>query len=231
MKAEPTKADFDNIHSHYAASLQQLDDARAEWRLFLSKTETLKKAMQAAQSEAEAANAEWRERFQESGGVITPEVKRLRKASREAADLVEEYGPLYDEALHGLDVRKLALAEAAGEAMSVHRRHANAQRDAEIAQLVESCGPAIQKARALFHGQFDNPRIDRLSPEYTNDPAELDRQFFHRLASLLGPCDQQEGAASSLGPIDMTDVDQDLARSPARQMALRTRLRARRPEA
>jgi len=230
MKDQPTKSDSETAQAAYEVATQDFEQKREEWRRYLPKVDTLDKAIQAARSEAEAANTQWREKFQDSDGAITPEVKRLRKDWRDAADLVDEYELLHGEMLRGRDIKRLALAEAAGECLKARRLLASAVMEAEIEKLATTCGPAIRQIGALFRARFEDHSLDKFSPGYTDDPEELDRRFFHRLASAIGPCDTQSENLI-LPPLDLSDVDQKLMRSPSNQAMLRKKLLAPRSAA
>jgi len=98
---------------------QKLGEAVQVKRSVVGKIETMQRARQAAQADADAAREKWREKLREGDGTLTREVQKLRIAERSALSLAEEYGSFEEEIAKDLPRFELEAVDLASKCISL----------------------------------------------------------------------------------------------------------------
>ncbi|MFK3844647.1 hypothetical protein [Stenotrophomonas sp. NPDC078853] len=202
---------------------EQLGEAVQVKRSMVGKIQTMQRARQAAQADAETAREKWREKLREGDGTLTREVQKLRVAERSALSLAEEYGSFEEEIAKDVPRVELEAVDLASKCISL--RSAVIQDAAQ--QLFDQTLMQVADSLALAFKLFCKAENSGLPSRQKSTVDELAGQFFWRInRHICGRLDDvsvedQVDAYLALPQFDLQDVDMDIVRSPARREMLR----------
>lgn len=202
---------------------EKLGDAVQVKRSVVGKIETMQRARQAAQADADAARAKWREKLREGDSTLTHEVQKLRVAERSALSLAEEYTAFEEEIAKDVPRFELDAADLASKCISL--RSAVIQEAAQ--QLYDETLMQVTDSLALAFEVFCRAENSGLPSRQKSTVDELAGQFFWRINRHIcsrvndASVDEQAEAYLALPQLDLQDVDMDIVRSPARREILR----------
>lgn len=202
---------------------EELGEAVQVKRNVVGKIETMQRARQAAQADADAAREKWREKLREGDGTLTREVQKLRVAERSALSLAEEYGSFEAEVAKDVPRVELEAADLASKCISL--RSAVIQEAAQ--QLYDETLMQVTDSLALAFEVFCRAENSGLPSRQKSTVDELAEQFFWRINRHIcrhlddARVDDQVDAYLALPRFDLRDVDMDIVRSPARRGMLR----------
>lgn len=201
---------------------QQLANTVQRKRALVGKVDTMQRAKQAAQGDAAAARQQWSVKLRDSDGTLTRDIQKLRANERSALSLAEEYEAMEGEIAAELPRLELELARTAHSCINV--RHGVIEEVAEqvYTQLLGQIGDRLAVAFKLF-SLAENAGV---GPLQAKDTDELASKFFHRLGGEA--CRRLESDTVidqvtqwlALPPMDLSAVDMELVRSPARRSQL-----------
>jgi len=201
----------------------ELGEAVQVKRNVVGKIETMQRARQAAQADADAAREKWREKLREGDGTLTREVQKLRVAERSALSLAEEYGSFEAEIAKDMPRVELAAADLASNCISL--RSAVIQEAAQ--QLYDETLMQVTDSLALAFEVFCRAENSGLPSRQKSTIDELAGQFFWRINRHICrrlddvSVGDQVDAYLALPQIDLQDVEMDIVRSPARREMMR----------
>jgi len=201
----------------------ELGEAVQVKRSVVGKIETMQRARQAAQADADAAREKWREKLREGDGTLTREVQKLRVAERSALSLAEEYGSFEAEIAKDVPRVELAAADLASNCISL--RSAVIQEAAQ--QLYDETLMQVTDSLAVAFEVFCRAENSGLPSRQKSTVDELAGQFFWRINRHICrrlddvSVDDQVDAYLALPQFELKDVDMDIVRSPARRQMLR----------
>lgn len=202
---------------------QKLGQAVQVKRGVVGKIETMQRARQAAQADADAARDRWRKKLREGDGTLTREVQKLRVAERSALSLAEEYGAFEAEIVKDLPRIDFEAADLASKCISL--KSAVIQDAAE--QLYDQTLIQVSDRLALAFKLFCKAESSSVPSREKSTVDELAGQFFWRINRHIckqlddAPVDDQLDAYLALPQFDLRDVDMDIVRSPVRREMLR----------
>jgi len=202
---------------------EELGEAVQVKRNVVGKIETMQRARQAAQADADAAREKWREKLREGDGTLTREVQKLRVAERSALSLAEEYGSFEAEIAKDVPRVELEAADLASKCISL--RSAVIQEAAQ--QLYDETLMQVTDSLALAFEVFCRAENSGLPSRQKSTVDELAGQFFWRINRHIcrhldeASVGDQADAFLALPQLDLRDVDMDIVRSPARREMLR----------
>jgi hypothetical protein len=205
---------------------EELGEAVQVKRSVVGKIETMQRARQAAQADADAAREKWREKLREGDGMLTREVQKLRVAERSALSLAEEYGSFEEEIAKDVPRVELETADLASKCISL--RSAVIQEAAQ--QLYDETLMQVTDSLALAFGVFCRAENSGLPSRQKSTVDELAGQFFWRINRHIctrlddGAMDDQVDAYLALPQFDLQEVDMEIVRSPARREMLRKQI-------
>ncbi|HEL4103968.1 TPA: hypothetical protein UM352_003347 [Stenotrophomonas maltophilia] len=207
---------------------QQLASAVQRKRALVGKVDTMQRAKQAAQGDAAAARQQWGAKLRESDGTLTRDIQKLRANERSALSLAEEYEAMEGEIAAELPHLELELAETARSCIDF--RHGVIEEVAEqvYTQLLGQIGDRLAVAFKLFSWA----KNAGVSTKQAKDADELASTFFDRLGGEARRRLESDTVIDqvtqwlALPPMDLSAVDMQLARSPARCSQLREQISA-----
>lgn len=210
----------------FQETVQQMNHAREALHACKSKLQTMEKAMQAAQADADEARAKWRGLLRDGDGTINKEGQRLRAAERSAYTLQEEYREIIHEMQPILAARNLELAEVANACISCRSTAAEEAARAALSEIVAGHGAAILRAmelnaKALYAGEAQKPANLRewgsLSGKGENEARSHFMFLLEKELLKLEPA----AAESDAMAIDLSDVDMQLVHSHAKRAQIK----------
>ncbi|WP_223483473.1 hypothetical protein [Stenotrophomonas sp. OVS01A] len=207
---------------------QQLASAVQRKRALVGKVDTMQRAKQAAQGDAIAARQQWGAKLRDTDGNLTRDVQKLRANERSALSLAEEYGAMEDEIAAELPQLELELAELADCYLSTAEGVTSEAASQAYEQLLAQAGNSLAVAFALF-AKAENAGVGYCQSASTG---ELSSTFFGRLGEAVrhrlndSAVTDQVAQQLALPPMDLSAVDMDLVRSPARRSQLRAQISA-----
>lgn len=202
---------------------EELGEAVQVKRSVVGKIETMQRARQAAQADADAAREKWREKLREGDGTLTREVQKLRVAERSALNLAEEYGSFEEEIAKDVPRVELEAVDLASKCISLR---SEVIQDA-AQQLFDETLMQVTDSLALAFEVFCRAENSDLPSRQKSTIDELAGQFFWRINRHIcrrlddAPVGDQVDAYLALPQFDLQDVDMDIVRSPARRGMLR----------
>lgn len=202
---------------------EKLGQAVQVKRSVVGKIETMQRARQAAQADADAAREKWREKLREGDGTLTREVQKLRVAERSALSLAEEYNSFEEEIAKDVPRVEIEAVDLASKCISL--RSAVIQEAAQ--QLYDETLMQVTDSLSLAFEVFCRAENSGLPSRQKSTVDELAGQFFWRInRHICGHLDEasvgdQADAFLALPQLDLRDVDMDIVRSPARRELLR----------
>lgn len=202
---------------------EELGEAMQVKRSVVSKIETMQRARQAAQADADTAREKWREKLREGDGTLTREIQKLRVAERSALSLAEEYGSFEEEIAKDVPRVELEAVDLASKCISL--RSAVIQDAAQ--QLFDQTLMQVTDSLALAFEVFCRAENSGLPSRQKSTVDELAGQFFWRINRHICrrlndvSVDDQVDAYFALPQFDLREVDMDIVRSPARREMLR----------
>ena len=207
---------------------QQLASVVQRKRALVGKVDTMQRAKQAAQGDAAAARQQWSAKLRESDGTLTRDIQKLRANERSALSLAEEYEAMEGEIAAELPRLELELAKTAHSCINV--RHGVIEEVAEqvYTQLLEQIGDHLAVAFKLF-SLAENAGVAPLQAKGTD---ELASTFFHRLGGEARCRLESDTVIDqvkqwlALPLMDLSAVDMELVRSPARRSQLSAQISA-----
>lgn len=209
------------VMAAYHDEVQKMNHARDAFRACKGRMQTMEKAAQAAQAEADAAKAEWRALLREGDGTLSKEAQRLRAAERSAYTLQEEYQELVKEMQPIFAARNVELVTVASSCMNLRAAAIKEMAQAALAEIIARHGAEIRRAmslhvNAIAAGDARLPwRFQELSSNHGPLHGEASSQFMECLKDGLM---KLEPAAMEVEmELDLSDVDMDLVRSPAKR--------------
>lgn len=207
---------------------QQLASAVQRKRALVGKVDTMQRAKQAAQGDATAARQQWSAKLRDADGNLTRDVQKLRTNESSALSLAEEYGAMADEIVAELPRLELELAEVADSCLSAASGVIGEAASEAYGQLLEQAGDRLAVAFALF-AKAENAGMGYRQSAST---VELASTFFGRLGEAVRhrlddfAVTDQVAQQLVLPPMDLSAVDMELVRSPARRSQLHAEISA-----
>lgn len=206
----------------------QLAGATERKRALRGKVDTMCRARQAAQGDAQTARQQWSAKLRDSDGTLTRDIQKLRANERSALSLAEEYEAMEAEIAAEQPRLDLELALIAKDCIDIKGYVAAEAARSEYERLVEQVGTSLAVAFELFS------RAERVKmPSYTDVDADtLASRFFARLRTdAIRLVDdvmvaEQVRQRLALPQMDMSDVDMQLVKSVARRQMLQKKLDA-----
>jgi len=192
-------------------------------RSVVGKIETMQRARQAAQADADAAREKWREKLREGDGTLAREVQKLRVAERSALSLAEEYGWFEEEIAKDVPRVEIEAVDLASKCISL--RSEVIQEAAQ--QLYNETLMQVTDSLALAFEVFCRAENSGLPSRQKSTVDELAGQFFWRINRHICrrlddvSVDDQVDAYLALPQIELQEVDMDIVGSPARREMLR----------
>ncbi|HIE4562961.1 TPA: hypothetical protein ACXNIY_001016 [Stenotrophomonas maltophilia] len=192
-------------------------------RSVVGKIETMQRARQAAQADADAAREKWREKLREGDGTLTREVQKLRVAERSALSLAEEYASFEEEIAKDMPRVELEAVDLASKCISL--RSAVIQESAQ--QLYEETLIQVTDSLALAFKLFCRAANSGIPYRQQSTVDELAGQFFGRINRHICqrlddmPVGEQVDTYLALPELDLREVDMDIVLSPVRFGMLR----------
>ena len=222
---QPVVADSER-RSRLRDLAEEFGEAVQVKRSVVDKIETMQRARQASQADADAAREKWREKLREGNGTLTREVQKLRVAERSALSLAEEYASFEEEIAKDVPRVELEAADLASKCISL--RSAVIQDAAQ--QLYDETLMQVTGSLALAFEVFCRAENSGLPSRQKSTVDELAGQFFWRINwHICRRLDEvsvndQLDAYLALPHFDLQDVDMDIVRSPARREMLKKEL-------
>jgi len=211
-----------NELAHHLASAVQRK------RALVAKVDTMQRAKLAAQGDAAAARQQWSAKLRDADGNLTRDVQKLRTNESSALSLAEEYGAMADEIAAELPKLELELAELADCYLSTAVGVTSEAASQAYEQLLAQAGNSLAVAFALF-AKAENAGVGYRQSASTD---ELSSTFFGHLGEAVrhrlndSAVTDQVAQQLALPPMDLSAVDMDLVRSPARRSQLRAQISA-----
>ena len=205
---------------------ERLGEAVQVKRGVVGKIETMQRARQAAQADADAAREKWREKLREGDGTLTREVQKLRVAERSALSLAEEYGSFEEEIAKDVPRVELEAVDLASKCISL--RSAVIQEAAQ--QLYEETLIQVTDSLALAFKLFCRAANSGIPYRQQSTVDELAGQFFGRINRHICqrlddmPVGEQVDTYLALPELDLREVDMDIVLSPVRFGMLRAQV-------
>ncbi|MBB3846121.1 hypothetical protein [Xanthomonas arboricola] len=138
------------VRAAYEAAAQALHAALARKKALTERAETMARARDAAQAEADASRQQWSAMLRDADGTLTRDIQKLRAAETSAFTLVEEYGAIHEEI--GVQVKAMEVSVAELAEVAIGKRSAVielASREAFDA-MVENVGDEVARAFVLY---------------------------------------------------------------------------------
>ncbi|MFA1825504.1 hypothetical protein ACD583_13080 [Xanthomonas campestris pv. campestris] len=138
------------VRAAYETAAQALHAALARKKALTERAETMARARDAAQAEADASRQLWSAMLRDADGTLTRDIQKLRAAETSAFTLVEEYGAIHDEI--GMQVKAMEVSVAELAEVAIGKRSAVielASREAFDA-MVENVGDEVARAFVLY---------------------------------------------------------------------------------
>lgn len=207
---------------------QQLASAVQRKLALVGKVDTMQRAKQAAQSDAAAARKLWSAKLRDSDGTLTRDIQKLRANERSALSLSEEYEAMESEIAAELPRLELDLAEAADRCLSTTQGVIRDAASQTYEQLLAQAGDSLAVAFALF-SEAENAGVGYRQSASAD---ELFSRFFDRLGKAVRhrlndvAVTDQVAQRLALPPVDLSTVDMELVRSPARRSQLQAQISA-----
>lgn len=207
---------------------QQLASVVQRKRVLVGKVDTMQRAKQAAQGDAAAARQQWSAKLRDSDGTLTRDIQKLRANERSALSLAEEYEAMEGEIAAELPRLELELAEVAKDCLSAKNAIASEAAGQAYGQLLEQVVDSLAVAFALF-SLAENAGVDN---RQSASAEELASRFFVRLGNAVrsrmddATVTEQVAERLALPPMDMSEVDMQLAGSVAARIRRRVALNA-----
>lgn len=207
---------------------QQLASVVQRKRVLVGKVDTMQRAKQAAQGDAAAARQQWSAKLRDSDGTLTRDIQKLRANERSALSLAEEYEAMEGEIAAELPRLELELAEVAKDCLSAKNAIASEAASQAYGQLLEQVIDSLAVAFALF-SLAENAGVDN---RQSASAEELASRFFVRLGNAVrsrmddATVTEQVAERLALPPMDMSEVDMQLAGSVAARIRRRVELNA-----
>ncbi|PZS57653.1 hypothetical protein [Stenotrophomonas maltophilia] len=202
---------------------EKLGQAVQVKRSVVGKIETMQRARQAAQADADAARAKWREKLREGDGTLTREVQKLRVVERSALSLAEEYASFEEEIAKDVPRVELEAVDLASKCISL--RSAVIQEAAQ--QLYDETLMQVTDSLALAFKLFCRAANSGIPYRQQSTVDELAGQFFGRINRHICqrlddvPVGEQVDTYLALPELDLREVDMDIVLSPVRFGKLR----------
>ncbi|WP_372485553.1 hypothetical protein AB9H29_04275 [Stenotrophomonas sepilia] len=165
---------------------------------------------------------------QDSDGTLTRDIQKLRANERSALSLAEEYEAMEGEIAAELPRLELELAEVAKDCLSAKNAIASEAASQAYGQLLEQVVDSLAVAFALF-SLAENAGVDN---RQSASAEELASRFFVRLGNAVrsrmddATVTEQVAERLALPPMDMSEVDMQLAGSVAARIRRRVELNA-----
>ncbi|MCO7487709.1 hypothetical protein [Stenotrophomonas maltophilia] len=165
---------------------------------------------------------------QDSDGTLTRDIQKLRANERSALSLAEEYEAMEGEIAAELPRLELELAEVAKDCLSAKNAIASEAAGQAYGQLLEQVVDSLAVAFALF-SLAENAGVDN---RQSASAEELASRFFVRLGNAVrsrmddATVTEQVAERLALPPMDMSEVDMQLAGSVAARIRRRVELNA-----
>lgn len=165
---------------------------------------------------------------QDSDGTLTRDIQKLRANERSALSLAEEYEAMEGEIAAELPRLELELAEVAKDCLSAKNAIASEAASQAYGQLLEQVVDSLAVAFALF-SLAENAGVDN---RQSASAEELASRFFVRLGNAVrsrmddATVTEQVAERLALPPMDMSEVDMQLAGSVAARIRRRVALNA-----
>lgn len=207
---------------------QQLANTVQRKRALAGKVDTMQRAKQAAQCDAVAARQQWGAKLRDSDGTLTREIQKLRANERSAVSLAEEYEAMEGEIAAEMPRLELELAEAADRCLRATSRVISEAANQAYGQFIDQAGDSLAVTFALF-AKAENADVGYRQSASAD---ELASKFVGRLCNAMRHRLDDPAAANqvaerlALPPMDLSAVDMDLVRSPARRSQLRAQISA-----
>ncbi len=205
---------------------KELGEAVQVKRSAVGKIETMQRARQAAQADADAAREKWRQKLRDGDGTLTREVQKLRVAERSALSLAEGYGAFEAEIAKDLPRIELETADVASRCISL--TSAVIQDAAE--QLYDQTLMKVTDSLALAFVLFCKAENAGVPSGQKSTVDELAGQFFWRINRHIckrlddAPVSEKVDAYLALPQFDLRGVDMDVVHSPARREMLKRQI-------
>ncbi|WP_423170933.1 hypothetical protein [Stenotrophomonas maltophilia group sp. CASM26] len=207
---------------------QQLASAVQRKRALVGKVDQMQRAKLAAQSDAAAARQQWSAKLRDADGNLTRDIQKLRANERSALSLAEEYEAMEGEIADELRRLELELAEVANRCLSTASGVISEAASQAYEQLLVQAGDSLAVAFKLF-SQAENAGVNH---RQTANADELASAFFGRLCNAVrhrlddATVTEQVAERLALPPMDMSEVNMQLAGSVASRAKLRAQLNA-----
>ncbi|WP_223496741.1 hypothetical protein [Stenotrophomonas indicatrix] len=207
---------------------QHLASAVQRKRALVAKVDTMQRAKQAAQGDAAVARQQWSAKLRDADGHLTRDVQKLRANESSALSLAEEYGAMEDEIAAELPKLELELTEVADRYLSTAEGVTSEAASQAYEQLLAQAGDSLAVAFSLFSRAENGGMHYRQSAS----TGELASTFFGRLGEAVrhrlndAAVIDQVAQQLALPPMDLSAVDMELVRSPARRSQLRAQISA-----
>lgn len=206
----------------------RLAGATERKRALLGKVDTMCRARQAAQGDAQTARQQWSVKLRDSDGTLTRDIQKLRANERSALSLAEEYEAMEAEIAAEQPRLELELALIAKSCTEVKGYVAADVAASAYDRLLEQFGTPLAVAFELFSVA---ERANKQSRDPL-DPDELAARFFGRLSIdarrrlKVAAVTKEVDSLLALPPMDMSEVDIKLAGSASARSMLQARINA-----
>jgi hypothetical protein len=208
----------------------QLANATERKRALRAKVDTMSRARQAAQGDAQAARQQWSTKLRDSDGTLTRDIQKLRANERSALSLAEEYEAMEVEISAELPRLELELAKIADQCRqgkwAIFREVAQQANE----QLLAELGNRLAVTFELF-SLAENAGKD---PRQALDNEVLSGLFFSRLQAGVQRSRphvaDQVAKLLALPGMDMSEVDMQLVGSLAARSKLQAQINAGKPQ-
>lgn len=225
MQEQPFAVDAE-LRARLNSSAADLAEAVRRKRQLIGRVETMRRAREAAQADANAARQKWREKLRECDGTLTREVQKMRVTERTALALVEEYEALEAELASDLPRLELQATEAAASCIGAKNAAISEAAGHAYEQVLVHAGKHLSRAFELYL-QVQKAEVFVNSRATADD---LAKHFFDRLGRdarerFDADIGSQISAYLDLPPFDLRDVDTVLLNSPTRRAVLRKQFR------
>ncbi len=207
---------------------EQLASAVQRKRALVAKVDTMQRAKLAAKGDAAAARQQWSIKLRDADGNLTRDIQKLRASERSALSLAEEYEAMEGEIAAELPRLELELAEIAKDCLSTKNAIASEAASHAYGQLLKQASDSLAVAFALF-SLAENAGVNY---QQSASADELASKFFGRLSNAVRQRLDDAAVADqvvqqlALPPMDMNEVNMQLAGSLAARTRLQAQIRA-----
>ncbi|MCC8620940.1 hypothetical protein [Xanthomonas vesicatoria] len=201
----------------YEAAAQALSEALGRKKAMTERAARMTRASEAAQAQANAVCAQWRELLRQADGEITREIQKLRASERSSLTLMEEYAAMHKEIQGHMTSIELEVAELAEKSIRERNKVLElASREAFDALMAQACD-AMATAYVLHRRAALSPLLAQFRP---SDEQVL-AGFLHQLGQQINMRSSavNDAVVEVIGVrgLELDGVDMTLAASPARR--------------